>query len=59
MKGDVTMKEGQRHWILKNSRKKLRMFVNLLEIPMITLNFSRLFKKEMSEVLLISSVSPL
>lgn len=53
------MKEGQRHWILKDSRKKLRMFMDLLEIPMITLNFSRLFKKEMSEVLLISSVSPL
>lgn len=33
--------------------------MDLLEIPMITLNFSRLFKKEMSEVLLISSVSPL
>lgn len=53
------MKEGQRHWILKDSRKNLRVFMDLHEISMITLTFSKLFKKEMNEVLLIGSVSAL
>lgn len=50
------MKEGQRHWILKDSIKKLRINMDLHEISMMTLTFSRLFKKEMNEVLLIGSV---